>query len=260
MTTYIHTGGGNGGSGAPVTFLHGAGMDHTVWRFQTRWLAHRGWRVLAPDLPSHGLSQGEPPGSVEGWAEWLAGFLLGHDAAGAVVGHSLGALMAIEAAARHPGLIERLVLVGAGVRMPVHPVLRSAARDDVARAARFIAGWSLPPSHLGGHQEPGTWELGTVTRLVERSRPGVLYTDLSASADYDASGCLAQVTAETLIVSGRFDRMVAPDAAEGLAEGLAGVRRVVLPGAGHEPMLQQPAPFNRLLADFLGGDGKGSSR
>lgn len=235
-------------------------MDHTVWRFQTRWLAHRGWRVLAPDLPGHGNSQGKPPDSVEGWGEWLAGFLVRREAAGAVVGHSLGALMAIEAAARHPELIGRLVLVGVGVRMPVHPVLRSAARDDLPRAARFIAGWSLPLSHLGGQEEPGMWEMGTVTRLVERSGPGVLYTDLSASADYDASGCLAEVAADTLIVSGRFDRMVATEAAESLADGLAGVRRVVLPGAGHEPMLQQPTRFNRLLADFLGGDGKGSSQ
>lgn len=259
MTTYVHTG-GNGAGGTPVTFLHGAGMDHTVWRFQTRWLAHRGWRVLAPDLPGHGHSPGEPSGSVEEWAEWLAQFLRGHDAAGAVVGHSLGGLIAIEAAARHPELIESLVLVGAGVRMPVHPVLRSAARDDLPRAARFIAGWSLPPFHLGGHEEPGTWETGCVARLVERSRPGVLYTDLSASADYDASGRLAEVKAHTLMVSGRFDRMVANQAAQSLAEGLAEVRRVVLPEAGHEPMLQQPARFNRLLVDFLGGDGKGSSR
>lgn len=259
MTTYVHTGGSDS-SGRPVVFLHGAGMDHTVWRYQTRWMAHRGWRVLAPDLPGHGNSQEEAPDSVEGWAEWLAGFVAGRDATGAVVGHSLGALMAIEAAARHPDLIQRLVLVGAGVRMPVHPVLRSAARDDLPRAARFIAGWSLPAFHFGGHQEPGTWEMGTVIRLVERSRPGVLYTDLSASAQYDASERLAAVAVDTLILSGRFDRMVAEAAAQSLAEGLARARRVVLPGAGHEPMLQQPTRFNRLLADFLGGDGKGSSR
>lgn len=259
MTIFVHTG-GRESAGRPVTFLHGAGMDHSVWRYQTRWLAHRGWRVLAPDLPGHGNSPGEPPDSVEEGAGWLAGFLAQHDAPGAVVGHSLGALMAIEAAARHPGLIERLVLVGAGVRMPVHPVLRSAARDDLARAARFIAGWSLPPSHLGGHQEPGTWEMGTAIRLVERSRPGVLYTDLSASAGYDAAERLAEVTTEALIVSGRLDRMVGHEAVEELAEGLAGARRVVLPGAGHEPMLQQPTRFNRLLAEFLDGDGKGSSR
>lgn len=259
MTIYVHTGGSNS-SGPPVTFLHGAGMDHSVWRFQTRWLAHRGWRVLAPDLPGHGNSEGEPLESVEERAEWLAGFLARHDAGGAVVGHSLGALIAIEAAARRPELIERLVLVGAGIRMPVHPHLQSAARDDLPRAAGFIAGWSLPPSHLGGHREPGTWEKGTAIRLVERSRPGILYADLSASADYDASACLAQVAADTLIVSGRLDRMVTPEAAEDLAKGITGARRVVLSDAGHEPMLQQPSRFNRLLADFLDGDGKGSSR
>lgn len=259
MTLFVHTGGDHGESPA-VIFLHGAGADHSVWRFQTRWLANRGWRVLAPDLAGHGASDGPVPTSIEKWAEWLEEFLLDRDAIGTVVGHSMGALMALEAAGREPGLIPRLVLVGAGVRMPVHPVLMAAAREDLPRAARFIAGWSMPPAHGGGHLESGTWQTGAIARLVERSRPGVLAMDLAVSAGYDAADRLAGVRAETLVVRGDADRMVAQHATRALFDGIGGARLVVLPGAGHEPMVQEPRLFNRLLADFLVGDGKGSSR
>ncbi|MFP3914679.1 MAG: alpha/beta fold hydrolase [Actinomycetota bacterium] len=261
MSPVVHTGGTETGSGPTVTFLHGAGMDHTVWRFQTRWLAQRGWNVIAPDLPGHGRSGGEPFTTVPEWAEWLAGYL--HAAATApvaVVGHSLGGLVAVEVAARQPGWLERVVLVGAGARMPVHPALMAAAGEDLPRAAAFIAGWSLPPAHTGGHPEPGTWEWGGIYRLVERSRPGVLSADLAASASYDATSRLGDVRVPTLVLRGEADRMVSRAAAGELAAGMAEARSVTIPGAGHQPMVQCPRVFNRHLGGFLGDDGKGCGR
>src|SRR3954471_19174796 len=88
-------------------FLHGAGMDHTVWALLARWFAHHGCGVLAPDLPGHGRSDGAPLTSIAAMAQWAVALL---DAAGAgtvrVVGHSMGTLIAVELAARIP---ERVV-------------------------------------------------------------------------------------------------------------------------------------------------------
>lgn len=255
MTVHVHTGGKNG-EGSSLTFLHGAGMDHTVWRFQTRRLANRGWRVLAPDLPGHGGSDGPPLESIEEGVEWVEKFLLDRDAGGTVVGHSMGGLLALETALRRPELVRRLVLVGTGTRMPVHPALLAAAREDLPRAARLIAGWSMPPAHEGGHPEPGMWEQGAIVRLIESSRPGVLATDLAVCAAYEATR-LREVRADTLVVAGDADRMVAGPAVAALAEGIGRARLVVMAGAGHEPMVQQPRAFTRTLVDFLDGDGKG---
>lgn len=252
--------GGNGGEGQTVTLLHGAGMDHTVWRFQIRRLAGRRWRVLAPDLPGHGTSRDEPRSSVEEWGEWLVEFLTERQAAGPVVGHSLGGLIALRAAACCPDVVPRLVLVGTGVPMPVHPALMAAAHDDLPRAASFIAGWSLPPRHPGGHLEAGTWERGAIVRLVERSGPGVLAKDLAATASYHPGEDLGRVRADSLVVRGDADRMVAERSVRALVERIAGARMVVLAGAGHQPMIQQPRLFSRLLDEFLVGDGKSSSR
>jgi pimeloyl-ACP methyl ester carboxylesterase len=83
-----------------IAFLHGAGMDHTVWALQTRWFAHHGRNVVAFDLPGHGRSEGPSLGSLPEMAAWLLEALaaLGADRA-RLVGHSMGALVALAAAA-----------------------------------------------------------------------------------------------------------------------------------------------------------------
>src|SRR5262249_18716472 len=103
-----------------VVFLHGAGMDHTVWALQTRWFASHGRSVLAVDLPGHGRSDGAPLETIGALADWTFMLL---DAAGlssaALVGHSMGAFIAMEAAALRPGRVRALALCGCAAEMPV---------------------------------------------------------------------------------------------------------------------------------------------
>jgi pimeloyl-ACP methyl ester carboxylesterase len=250
VTVYVHTGGSDSASGHPVVFLHGAGADHTVWRFQTRRLAHQGYRVLAPDLPGHGRSAGEPRESIPAWGEWLLSFLDEQvDGPATVVGHSMGGLIAMQAAATRPEAFSRLIVVGSGRSMPVHPHLLDAARHDLPQAAALIAGWSLPGAARGGHLEPGTWQKGGIERLVERSRPGVLATDLEA-----CTAC--QVPVEAILVPsdvivGSQDRMAGRRAGEELAAVIPGATLHVIEGAGHDPMIQLPRTFNRMLISLL---------
>src|SRR5215217_8017712 len=100
--TYCYTGGKPFDAAKPTAvFVHGVLNDHSVWVLQTRYLAHHGWNVLAVDLPGHSRSSGEAPSTVEEAADFIAGLL---DAAGvakaALVGHSWGSLIALEAAGR----------------------------------------------------------------------------------------------------------------------------------------------------------------
>src|SRR5689334_15058853 len=92
-----------------VLLLHGAGLDHTVWVLLARWFAHHGCSVMAPDLPSHGRSGGELLGSIEAMADWTAA-LIERSGAGkaALIGHSMGSLVALETAARHCGSVSAL--------------------------------------------------------------------------------------------------------------------------------------------------------
>src|ERR1700733_13710076 len=94
--TLVATGGKDFDSSLPaIVFLHGAGLDHSVWALLARAFAHHGFGVLAPDLPGHGRSAGPPLSSIAALADWTAALI---DAAGVdaarLVGHSMGSLAA----------------------------------------------------------------------------------------------------------------------------------------------------------------------
>src|SRR3954463_7035239 len=102
--TFVATGGRPFDPALPtVVMLHGAGFDRSTWALHTRWFAHHGFSVLAPDLPGHGRSPGPSLGSIAEMADWTAALL---DAAGVtkahLIGHSMGSLISLETAARHP--------------------------------------------------------------------------------------------------------------------------------------------------------------
>src|SRR5580658_2236491 len=104
IETSVATGGRPFDASLPtIVLLHGAGFDHTTWALHSRWFAHHRYGVLAPDLPGHGRSSGAPLPAIADMADWTAALL---DAAGAakakLVGHSMGSLIALETAARHP--------------------------------------------------------------------------------------------------------------------------------------------------------------
>jgi pimeloyl-ACP methyl ester carboxylesterase len=237
-----------------VVFVHGAANDHSVWLLQSRYFAYHGSNVLAVDLPGHGRSGGEALRSVEAIADWLVAVL---DAAGvpqaALVGHSLGSLAVLAAAARHCGRVTKIALLGPAVPMTVSDVLLDAAKANDHVAYELINGWSHSAGkQLGGNPVPGMWMIGHAMRLMERTRPGVLHTDLAACHAY-AGGldAAANVRCPALLMVGARDLMAPPKSAQALIGALADARVVTLPDCGHAMMAEQPDAVLDALAAFL---------
>lgn len=226
-----------------IVFLHGAGMDHTVWALQTRYFAHHGFSVLALDLPGHGKSSGKPRSSIAAWADWLAAYLadakLSHVH---LVGHSMGALIALETAARHPTLIKAIALLGVAPKMPVHPDLLALADRNDPKAFDLITDWGHGRTgHFGGHRVPGLWHRGGSTRLLAQSHAGALGLDLAACNAYGEGEASAKaVRCKALLVLGTEDRMTPARAGQKLASLISGAEVVLIPGAGHMMMLEAP--------------------
>jgi pimeloyl-ACP methyl ester carboxylesterase len=88
--TFVATGGRDFDASLPaIVFLHGAGMDHTVWALLARAFAHHGHAVLAPDFPGHGGSAGVPLKSIGALADWTAALIeVSGVSAARIVGHS----------------------------------------------------------------------------------------------------------------------------------------------------------------------------
>lgn len=242
--TFLGTGGRDFDPKLPaVVFLHGAGMDHSVWALLARFFAHRGCAVLAPDLPGHGRSAGDPLASIAAMADWTAALL---DAAGVrearLIGHSMGSLAALETAARHPRRVNALGLIAIAAPMRVADDLLNAAKANDHAAIDMIAIWGNGyRATLGGSAAPGLWMLGGAERLLERAGPGVLFRDLAACNDYrDALAAAAKVTVPCTVVLGGRDLMTPVKGGKTIADAMASSRVVVLAGAGHMLMSERP--------------------
>src|ERR1700712_3463953 len=249
LQTFVATGGREFDLSQPtIVLLHGAGFDHTTWALHSRWFAHHGFGVLAPDLPGHGRSSGSPLATIAEMADWTAALL---DAAGAakarLVGHSMGSLIALETAARHPAKVSALSLIGTAATMTVGPDLLRAAEANDHAAIDMVSIWGLGfQAELGGSLAPGLWMHSGAQRVLERCPPGVLFNDLSACNAYqNALGAAAQVTVPTTFILGERDMMTPLRAGKALAAALPNSRTVVMRGAGHMMMTERP---DELLA------------
>jgi pimeloyl-ACP methyl ester carboxylesterase len=227
-----------------IVFLHGAGMDHTVWALQTRWFAHHGRGVLALDLPGHGRSEGPALRLIGEMADFVLATLDAAEATrAALIGHSMGALIALETAARGAGRIAALALLGMAPVMPVHPDLLAAAAKGEHSAVELMVSWAVGrKAQLGANEAPGLWLTGAALRLLERADAASLAGDLAACDAYNgAAEAVAKAGCPMLMLLGADDRMTPPGKARDLATQLRDTRAVTLPRVGHMMMLEDPS-------------------
>lgn len=253
---YFYSGGTAHRPGRPaIVFLHGAASDHSVFVLQTRYFAHHGWTVVAPDLPGHGRSPGAVLESVEAMGAWVLALLdaLGLEQA-VLVGHSMGSLIALEAAGQQPLRARALALLGSAFPMKVSAQLLDSAALGSHDALDMINVWSHgPAAQRGSGPIPGQWIMGSGLRLLER-HAGPLYQDFRACDAYSgAPQRAAAITCPVLLVCGSRDQMTPPKAGRELAGRLCSSKVAVIDGAGHDLMGEQPDALLDELRRFLVG-------
>ena len=257
--TYCYTGGKPFDKAKPTAvFIHGVLNDHSIWILQTRYLAHHGWNVLAVDLPGHCKSAGAPPASVEDGARFVVALL---DAAGvdkaALVGHSFGSLIALQAAADAPDRVSHLALVGTAYPMKVSPALLESSVKDPEKAIALVNMFSHsmlapPPSALG----PGTWLYGSMRALMRRvlasnASVNVFHSGFKACDDYQGGeAAMEAVQCPTLFILGHEDQMTPQKAAQGLIQR-ARHAKVCRLQAGHSLTTEAPDGVLFALTAFL---------
>jgi pimeloyl-ACP methyl ester carboxylesterase len=237
-----------------VVFIHGAANDHSVWSLQSRYYAYHGWNAFAVDLPGHGKSAGTALRTIGDLATWVTHFL---DAAGAktaaLVGHSMGSLIALETASRHPQRVRKLAMVGTSVPIQVSEPLLNASKANDHLAFEMINAYAHSnAAQLGGNRVPGMWMMGSAMRLMERSGDGVLHADFSACNDYASGLDAAQnVRCPALLILGKRDLMTPMKVAGDVIAKLPDVKVVALEGAGHSLMSEKPDDVLDNLIEFL---------
>lgn len=249
---FVHTGGVERLEGAELALLiHGAGNDHTVWRYATRRFAAAGLAVAAPDLPAHGATPGPPLHSIGEMADWCLSLV---DALGFTrvvpVGHSMGSLVAMELAVRSPDRVDRVGLIAPAEKLAVHPVLQDAADRLDPLAADLILGWThTGRSRFGHHPSPGMWMTGVGRRLLEHNAEA-LGPDLAACAAWDGAVAFEALGKPTFVAVGQHDRMAPARGGLAVARGV-GATVIEVPAGSHASLYDHPGEVVDPLIGWL---------
>jgi pimeloyl-ACP methyl ester carboxylesterase len=240
-----------------VVFVHGALHDHSVFTLLARSFAHAGFGVLAVDLPAHGRSPGPPAESIAAAAAQLLAML---DARGvqsaAWVGHSMGSLIALEAAAQAPERAWHLALLATAAPMRVSDALLATAEQQPVKAMKMVNVFSHSSlAAAPGYPGPGSWLHGANQALMERTQAGwrgddgtgnLFLHDFRLCNDYDgALAAAARVRCPVTVVAGSRDQMTPAKAGTALAQALK-ASSFTLP-CGHALMQEDPEGLRSLL-------------
>lgn len=229
-----------GDAAEAVVLLHGLSGSARWWHRNVPGLATR-YRVILPELVGFG---GTPVGDhVPSMAEtadlldgWMRAMRLGRVN---LIGHSMGGQISIHLAARHPDRLERLVLVDAA----------GVPRARTPRALLRFAVELLPLWHWG---DPGF--LPTIVRDTWSAGPRTVAGAIRHILRDDVRPLLPRITAPALIVWGERDTLVPLVDARTFRDLIPRAELAVLRGAAHNPMVDRPRDFNRLVLRFLGGE------
>ena len=247
------------GDGFPLLLIQGLGW--AKWPSQLQWADYaQRRRVLAFDNRGTGLSD-KPAGpySIEQLADDAASVLETRGIEQAdVYGHSMGGYIALTLALRRPDLVRSLVLVGTGPGGPDHlpppaetlAVWITADKLSGEEAVRISLPMSFPPGWAEEH--PGEFERWVAARL-DPPTPRERWLDQARAVDRykDAGVEVERIDVPALVVHGELDRVVPVSNGRLLAERLPSAELVVLPTAGHAPMLELPQEFSALICRFL---------
>lgn len=225
--------------------LHGAGMHVGAWGTLAGGLA---LPCDAVSFPGHGGDAGAFLPSIEEMAEWVNAQLADYPPQSvALLGHSMGALAALESA-RHPS-VAALVLLGAAAKMPVHPELLHQAGADPGTAVDMVLKWGVSPVH------PQAAAIRAVLKeQMKDTAPGALLNDLKACHAYQRGAAAAQeIRCPALILSGLDDKLTKSAEAKALADMMPDAQFHVLPDCGHMPMVEKPAETANEINVFIEG-------
>ena len=227
-----------------LVYIHGAGGSHLNWPPQLRRMA--GVNAYALDLPGHGRSKGVGKTSIAAYRDFVVAFLqaIGLEKA-TLVGHSMGAAIALDFALHYPTRLGSMILIGSGARLGVAPAILNGVHQDFEAAVRLICEYAYAPN-----ASEQLMRLGR--RQMLRMSPQVLHDDFLVCDAFDVMDRLDEIGCPTLMICGTEDKLTPPKYSAYLRDHIARARLTLVEGAGHMVMLEQPQVVSQAIARFIG--------
>jgi len=223
-----------------LVFIHGSGGCREAWHYQTKHFPD----ADAINLPGH--PDGEPRNSVEGYVDWLRGYIqeMGYRDV-VLAGHSLGSAIAQLYGLNYPDDLKGLILIGGGARLRVDPMyleMLENAKSDPGMLGEFMEiGWELIDPEL----KEVLWK-----RALENG-PAVFLNDMLCCDKFDIMDRVHEIKLPTVALCGSEDIMTPPKYSRYLADKIEGAREVIIEGGTHMVFAEKPDEVNQAIQEFL---------
>lgn len=224
-------------------FIHGSGGDHGLWSFQYARL-NKNFNIVAVDLPGHGSSEGSGESDINVYSAWVKKLLDVLQLKNVIiVGHSLGAAIALTFAADFGSMIKGIAAVGGGLKMPVNPAIFDLLKSEPETAFELMCKFSLAKENRIKLAEP-------LKKSLSGAKTEVLYGDLVACDKMDLTERVKKINLPSLVMCGEEDKMAPPQLSRDIAANINGSKTCFIKGAGHMVMMENPEEFNQVLIAF----------
>ena len=231
-----------------ILLMHGSGLSHIVWSFHEQFYSTQGFNILSVDLPGHGNSEGPSLKSIEEISDWIKSLMTKLNIEKIIIiGHSQGALVGIDFAARYPKFILSLVLVAGSYKMPVNQDLINYAEAGDEKAILLMMKWGYEGSKafIGGNP---------VKKIINSSREirEILAVDLNACNNYkDGKESLKKISCPTLCIFGDLDKMVPLEVGNKMASMINKSETKIINNCGHMIIFEKAFEMRKLVKEFL---------
>jgi pimeloyl-ACP methyl ester carboxylesterase len=227
-----------------LVFIHGSGGDHTTWVYQYSRMKNN-YNIAALELPSHGQSEGGGEQSILAYVEWVKKIIerLGISKP-ILIGHSMGAAIAMTFAIHYGDRLSGLVSVCGGAKMKVNPLIFEGLKTDPKVVIDMAAKFSLSKKNFERLSRP-------VTESLSKIPPDIIYGDFMACDQMDLTQSIEQIHVPTLIICGADDKMTPPSLSSYLKDQIPGAQLAKIEDAGHFVMMENPEVFNEVLENFI---------
>ena len=227
-----------------LILLHGSGGDSSVWEAQIQVPGH-GIKMIAPDLPGHGQSDGPLCTTVKDYAVWLNTFVQKMQLNSFfLAGHSLGSAIAQQYAYNFPQKVQGLILAGSGTQFIVAADYLETVKNNFPAAVHASCQAAYVAEHVNLFYEKGY-------AMLYGNGGKVLYNDLSACSAFDSTDWVSSIAVPVLVICGSEDKITPPASSEPLARLIPKAQMKIVAGAGHMVMMEAAAEFNEAIKTFV---------
>jgi len=224
-----------------MVFVHGSGACADIWRYQTDYFPHS----HAVNLPGH--PHGQALKSVDGCVDWLREYLKGRRCTDVVLaGHSFGGAVALMYALKYPQELKRIIIIGSGARLKVHPMYLTPCEEAIEGDPRK---WHEMIEEMC-RRTPADYR-SIIIKKQKAVGPVVMLNDFLCCDKFDVMDRVHEIKMPALIICGESDFMTPVKYANYLGTKIANSRVVIVPGAGHCVFAEKPEVVNKAIEDFL---------